>query len=78
VSTPRRAFNSVGHPILPDKPDVMEIARWLRDKAVWQELQPYGREMDARVWAATCLIHAAEELERTHPQSPKCGDPPKP
>jgi hypothetical protein len=74
MSTPRRAFNSVGHPMLPDKPDVLEIARWLRDKAVWEELQPSGREMDARVWAATCLTCAAEELERTHPQSPTQGE----
>ncbi len=65
----RRKFNHVGHPELPDKPDVREIARWLRDKAVWEELQPHGREMDARKWAATCLISAAEDLERTHPQS---------
>lgn len=66
----RREFNRVGHPELPTKPDVLEIARWLRDKAVWEELQQHGREMDARAWAATCLKTAAEDLERTHPNSP--------
>jgi len=65
----RREFNSVGHPELPAKPDLKEIARWLRDKAIWEELQYGGREMDARKWAATCLVTAAEDLERTHPSA---------
>lgn len=62
---PRREFNSVGHPQLPAKPSLSEVVKWLKDLALWQQLQPYGREMDAREWAATCLNVAAEDLE-TH------------
>lgn len=65
----RRKFNSVGHPELPEKPDVREIAKWLRDKALWEQLQPSEPGCSAREWAATCLETAAEDLERTHPQS---------
>lgn len=55
--------------MLPDKPDVNEIAAWLEDKAIWEQAQPSGREMDAREWAATCLKAAAEDLRRTHSSS---------
>ena len=58
----RRKFNKVGCPQLPENPTIAEISRWLHDKAKWQEIQPYGREMDAREWAATCLNSAAEDL----------------
>lgn len=61
---PRREFNKVGHPRLPEKPSLQEIALWLRDKAIWEELQPNGREPNSRAWAKACLICAAEDIEQ--------------
>jgi hypothetical protein len=60
----RRRFNSVGCPKLPEKPTIPEIAQWLDDLARWEQLQPAGREMDAREWAATCLQSTAEDLRQ--------------
>ncbi len=59
----RRAFNKVGHPELPKNPSYREIAQWLRDKAVWEELQPSGQEMNARAWSSACLKCAAEDVD---------------
>lgn len=59
----RRVFSKLGHPKLPKNPTLGEIGQWLRDKAIWETLQDAGREMDAREWAATCLIAAAENIE---------------
>lgn len=69
--TTRREFNSVGHPELPEKPTLREVAKWLRDKALWEQLQPYGREMDAREWASTCLTAAAEDTEAVEGEGEK-------
>lgn len=59
----RKKYNKVGCPELPDKPTINEIVSYLKEKAIWEELQPYGRKMDAREWAATCLKSAAETIE---------------
>jgi hypothetical protein len=59
----RRTFNDVGCPVLPAKPTAAEIVQYLRDRAGWEKLQPYGREMDAREWAANALECAAERIK---------------
>lgn len=59
----RRIFNDVGCPKLPPNPTTDEIVQYLRDKAGWEKLQPYGRNMDAREWAATALECAAERVK---------------
>jgi hypothetical protein len=61
----RRSFNSVGCPQLPLKPTAWEIAQFVRDSANWERIQPYGHEMNARQWAATCLDSVAGEIERS-------------
>jgi hypothetical protein len=58
----RRLYNKVGHPKLPDNPTLSEVAQYLREDAIWEQLQPSGREMDAREWAATCLNSAADTI----------------
>ena len=60
----RRSFNSVGCPKLPESPTIPEIAQWIDDLARWEQLQPAGRDMDAREWAATCLQSAADNLRQ--------------
>lgn len=59
----RRTFNDVGCPVLPAKPTTDEIVQYLRDKAGWEKLQPYGRDMDAREWAANALECAADRIK---------------
>ncbi len=66
----RRRFNSVGCPQLPASPTIPEIAQWLDDLARWEQLQPMGRQMDAREWAATCLQIAAEDLRQNDQAKP--------
>lgn len=63
----RRRFNGVGCPVLPEGPTVPEIVQYLRDKAGWEKLQPYGRDMDAREWAANALECAAERIKAASP-----------
>ena len=60
----RRAFSSLGYPKLPPKPTLHEVAQWLEDMAISEQLQPQGRDMDAREWAATCLRAAAEDIRQ--------------
>jgi hypothetical protein len=62
--TVRRKFNAVGNPELPANPTPAEIASYLKDTAIRQRLQPYGREMDAREWAAVVLESAADDIRR--------------
>ena len=60
----RRAPKTAGGPRLPDGATLWEVAQWLQDMASWEKAQPYGRDMDAREWAAVCLQIAAEELRQ--------------
>ena len=46
----RRTFNDVGCPVLPAKPTTDEIVQ-------------YGRDMDAREWAANALECAADRIK---------------
>lgn len=60
----RRIFNKVGCPKLPQDPTRKEIISYIKDKSIREQLQPHGKNMDAREWAATCLNSVAEEIER--------------
>jgi len=40
-----------------------ECAQLARMSAAHQKAQPYGKEMDARQWAAVCMESAAEDYE---------------
>lgn len=62
-NAPNNLRGTFGHPKLPTNPTMDEVIQWIRDKAIWEDLQPHGGEMDAREWAATVLNGMAEDLE---------------
>jgi len=64
---PRELFNEVNCPILPYHPSVSEILIYLKNKATRERSQPYGREMDAREWAATVLEGIVENIKISIP-----------